>query len=76
MGNIRPDWCKYPDCVFKRSGSDCFCVGILPKPLPHGDDFNTYRLCMHNELETISDIQLNDTDIWWLRWLFNSLDGK
>lgn len=54
------------------------CAGNLPEPAPHKDDFNTYRFCLNGAEDNgrIFDLQVNNTDLWWFRWLFDALDGK
>ena len=74
----RPTWCKHNDCVFARRTMDSACAGNLPKPVPHAGDMNIYRICIREILPNneICDIQMNKTDLGWLRWLFDALDGK
>lgn len=57
---------------------DSACAGNLPEPVPHGGDVNTYRICIREILpdNEVCDIQANDGDLDWLRWLFDALDGK
>jgi hypothetical protein len=74
----RPSWCPHKDCLFKRRTMDNACAGNLPQPVPHNGDFDYYRLCLNGVLpnEEVFDLQVNNTDLEWLRWLFDSLDGK
>lgn len=78
----RPDWCKYQDCQFKRRVQDAFCCGDLPEPAPHNGDFNDYRICFCGSEKYRLDgfsgetYQVNDTDLEYLRWIFDALDGK
>lgn len=74
----RPEWCKYKDkCGFQRRVMDSICGGRLLKPEPHGAGFNTYRVCMRfTDDDSIFDMETNDTDLEWLRWIFDALDGK
>ena len=51
------------------------CGGDLPKPEPHGGDFNNHRICI-NAGDPVFDLQVNDTDLDWFRWIFDALDGK
>jgi hypothetical protein len=57
---------------------DSTCAGHLPRPVPHASDFNHYRLCMNGALPNgeVFDLQVNDTDLEWFRWMFDALDGK
>jgi hypothetical protein len=74
MKNV-PDWCPHKDCKFIRQMQNAMCVGELPKPEPHGNDFNTHRLCLDTR-ETghgIFDLQINHTDIYNLKLLFRNL---
>jgi len=70
----RPDWCPHKDCVFVRRVLDSICGGKLPKPEPHNGDFNPYRICI--KTDEVFDLQVNDTDLGWFRWVFDALDGK
>lgn len=42
----RPDWCPHSECAYRASSQGCICVGELPSPTPHENDFNTHRLCI------------------------------
>jgi len=57
---------------------DAICGGQLPAPEPHDGDFNTHRFCINGASDTggIFDLQVNKTDLWWFRFIFDSLDGK
>ena len=60
----KPDWCPHEDCKFKVQSQSMMCVGELPSPEPHDNDFNTHRLCLDTR-ETghgIFDLQLNRGD--------------
>lgn len=60
----KPEWCPHKECLFKLSSQDKMCLGKLPKPEPHDDDFNTHRLCIDTR-ETghgIFDLQVNRGD--------------
>jgi hypothetical protein len=74
----RPEWCPHTECIFKRRAMDSLCGGELPKPEPHGADFNTHRFCIREPESTppIWDLQVNGTDLDWLRWVLDALDGK
>lgn len=71
----RPKWCQHTECLFKRRVMDAACVGHLPKPVQHGADFNTHRVCLNGAADNggVFDLQINDTDIWWCGWLFESI---
>ena len=58
-----------------RRVQDAACGGQLPQPVPHDADYNTHRLCL-NAGEPVFDLQVNASDIEWLRWIFDALDGK
>lgn len=73
----RPEWCKHWDCLFLRRAMDSTCGGKLPVPEKHDMGYNTHRLCMRFEDNgQVIDTQVNDTDLEWLRWIFDALDGK
>lgn len=76
----RPSWCPHHNCIFKRRVMDGACGGQLPLPEPHGADFNTHRFCINKDLEAgiaeVFDLQVNETDLDWFRWIFDALDGK
>ncbi len=73
----RPMWCHHSDCIFKRRCQDAFCCGELPKPDPHHDDFNYYRICVSGFEDGIGqDYLVNNTDLEYMRWIFDALDGK
>jgi len=74
----RPWWCPHPDCQFKRRVQDHICGGNLPEPVPHEGDLNKYRICLNHVLAfpEVFDLQVNDSDLDWFRWIFNALDGK
>lgn len=73
----RPSWCPYSDCIFKRRVQDAFCGGNLPEPSPHNGDFNHYRICFSGFEDGLGEeYQVNNTDLEYLRWVFDALDGK
>lgn len=78
----RPAWCPHRDCVFRRRVTDAACGGELPKPEPHDGDLNTHRVCVNAPQDpeakpgAIFDLQVNASDLDWLRWIFDALDGK
>jgi hypothetical protein len=71
----RPPWCPHPTCQFvgtQAQGS--LCIGELPTPEPHDGDVNTHRWCIHgakDDGEWTFDLQINQTDVWWMRRLFD-----
>lgn len=76
----RPKWCSHQDCEFLRRTMDDACGGKLPIPQPHdsgGVPVNTHRVCMNIDgyPDTIN-IHVCDSDLDWLRWIFDALDGK
>lgn len=73
----RPTWCRYADCMFKRRSQDALCCGDLSEPDPHENDFNYYRICVNIPDDgTGCDYLVNNTDIEYLRWILDALDGK
>jgi hypothetical protein len=73
----RPEWCGHADCIFRRRAMDSFCGGELPAPEPHNGDMNTHRLCIRFEDDgSTVDMQVNATDLGWMRWILDALDGK
>jgi len=82
----RPAWCPHEKhCLFRRRGMDAMCGGELPIPQPHdpgGPPVNTHRVCI-NEIQSaqapraaIFDLQVNDADLDWFRWIYDALDGR
>lgn len=74
----KPDWCLHKDCRIKANSQQKACLGKLPKPEPHDNDFNTHRLCMDTR-ETghgIFDLQINWTDSWNLIRLLKLVGTK
>ena len=71
----RPSWCPNQDCIFKRRVQDAFCGGELPEPTPHDGDLNTHRLCWYGG-EGPDSYMVNKSDLGWLRWILDALDGK
>ena len=78
----RPKWCPHRGCIFKRRSQDSLCGGDLPQPINHNGDKNNHRLCLKFEPKDgevegeVIDIQLNDSDLGYIRWIFDALDGK
>jgi len=70
----RPGWCPHSDCLFRRRVMDNLCGGELPAPVEHDGAKNTHRLCIVTE--GVFDLQVNATDMDWLRWVLDALDGK
>jgi len=79
MGKVwkqeRPEFCTHLDCQFIFRVTDSMCGGKLPKPEPHGADFNTHRFCLNgvDGAEEIFDLQVNKSDIWWFRKMFDEM---
>ncbi|KKL58602.1 hypothetical protein LCGC14_2223760 [marine sediment metagenome] len=75
----RPPWCSNSTCLFKRRVMDSLCGGEMPEPVPHAGDYNTFRICFNDD-ETpvcpVLPIMFNRTDLNWLRWIFDALDGR
>jgi len=55
---------------------DHICGGDLPIPEPHNGDLNTFRLCLREENGRVADYMMNKSDLDWLRWIMDALDGK
>ena len=55
---------------------DNICGGELPNPEEHDRDFNTHRLCLRFDENECIDLQVNKTDLGWLRWVLDALDGE
>lgn len=57
---------------------DNVCGGHLPEPAEHDGDFNHHRFCLNGAADngSVFDLRVNNTDLWWFRWLFDALDGK
>jgi len=70
----RPTWCPHNNCNYLRQVQDAACVGLLPKPEPHDDDWNTHRLCLRVNGD-VFDLQVNKTDCWWLTSLLDTVRG-
>jgi hypothetical protein len=73
--NERPAWCLHQDCRYRLRAQDAACVGYLPEPAPHDEDFNIYRICLCGVLPDgkVFDLQFNDTDIYHFKRLFEAL---
>lgn len=74
----RPAWCPHADCKFLRRAMDSVCGGELPAPVLHDGDVNTHRLCLREPTgqPALYDLQVNSSDLGWLRWILDALDGK
>ena len=69
----RPEWCPNKDCEFSKQSQDMICRGKLPESIPHGDGFNTDRICLDTR-ETghgIFDLQVNEGDLWNMIRIFS-----
>jgi len=71
----RPAWCPHQTCQFKRRVTDTMCAGRLPKRESHDGDHNTHRLCLNGASDSgaVFDLQINKTDVYWFRWLFEAI---
>ena len=75
MANPRPVWCPHPACKYVVSFQEKMCAGELTEPEPHGNDYNTHRMCIDTR-ETghgIFDLQINSTDKYYFVRLFASM---
>jgi hypothetical protein len=75
----RPAWCPHSDCCPMRQTQGMACVGELPERDPHGEDFNTHRLCVHgakDDGEWTFDLKINRTDAWSLRRLLKVVEDE
>ena len=74
----RPSWCPHTDCIFQRRVMDDLCGGRLPAPEPHDGDQNTHRFCLNGADKDggVFDLRVNRSDLEWLRWVFDALDGR
>jgi len=74
----RPEWCPHTECIFRRRVLDSICGGELPATVEHDGDQNTHRLCIREPESDppIWDLMVNETDLDWLRWVLDALDGK
>ena len=70
----RPTWCPHKDCIFKRRVMDAICGGELATPEPHDGGLNTHRVC--TQTDQVIDLQVNETDLEWFRWVYDALDGR
>ena len=73
--NERPVWCPHQDCKYRLRAQDAACVGYLATAVPHDGDMNIYRLCLCGVLPNnqVFDLQINDSDIYHFRRLFDAL---
>lgn len=73
----RPTWCPHTDCLFRRRAMDSICGGELPTPTEHDGGLNTHRVCLNGAADDgrVFDLQVNASDLGWLRWIFDALDG-
>lgn len=74
----RPVWCPHIDCIWKTGGgnpedSGVACGGELPEAVYHGETSNTHRLCIKPSDDAPFDLQLNKTDIWYLKRILGAL---
>ena len=74
----RSSWCPHKTCKNLRTLQDKMCVGKLMKKEEHDGDFNTHRICLDTK-ETghgVFDLQINKTDCYWFRLLFDAIDKR
>lgn len=71
----RPKWCPHISCLFRFRVTDTMCCGDLPEPEPHDGDVNIYRFCLNEAGDNggVFDLQINNTDIYWFKRLFDKL---
>ena len=69
-----PQWCPHSDCCCIWIMEDLMCCGSLPEPEPHDGDFNTHRFCLNKVADNggVFDLQINKTDVWWFRRMFDA----
>lgn len=74
----RPKWCPHTDCQFRIHSQDLICGGEMPEPVPHDSDENTHRFCLAGAMDdgSVFDLQVNSTDLYHFRRIFDALDGK
>ena len=83
----RPSWCPHQDCIFQRRALDSICGGKLPNPNePEKDAFgqvhrNDVRFCINETHQpgkdaNVFDLKCNPSDLDWIRFIFDALDGK
>ncbi len=74
----RPLWCPHEDCSNLRTLQNLMCIGRLPKPVQHDEGFNDYRMCLDGADSTgdVFDLQINSSDIYNFRLLFDATDVK
>ena len=71
----RPKWCPHAECLFIETFQGSICIGKLPEKVEHDGDYNTHRWCLANALpdNEVFDLQINKTDIFWFRLLFDAI---
>jgi hypothetical protein len=54
------------------------CSGKLPEPVQHEKDFNDCRICLRHALPNgkIFDLQINKSDTYWFKLLFEVTGDK
>lgn len=73
----RPIWCPHSDCQFKCHSQEAICVGKLLERDPHGEDFNTHRVCFHgakDDGEWTFDLKVNKSDCFNISRIINLVD--
>ena len=71
----KPEWCPFPACEFLVNTQEAACIGRLPIPEAHLNDFNTHRFCIHSPEDENwhFNIQINRTDAWNFRRILNAV---
>lgn len=79
---ITPDFCPKSNCICLRNtldGSDTgqFCIGRLPKPIPHNSLVNTHQFCIlvvtDGKNAHLGLYQINQIDAEWFEFLFEAV---
>jgi len=72
----KPSWCPMKECGFIRITQDSVCCGVLSKPEPHDEAYNTHRICFFDGIHPPQPFMVNETDLEYFRWIFDAIDGK
>jgi hypothetical protein len=49
MEQDRLEYCSHPDCTPLESWDNRSCLGRMPKPVQHLEQYNSHRLCLETE---------------------------
>ncbi len=77
----RPLDCPHQKCLFIMQTQEALCAGKLLEPVPHDGDVNTHRICFlgldcpSSDISVV-DLQVNTGDLYHLRRILNSIDGR